>query len=36
MGLFTNWFKKKEPAQETRGLFCDSFIAKSRVSQKHT
>ena len=26
MGLFTNWFKKKEPAQETRGLFCDSLM----------
>ena len=24
MGIFTNWFKKKEPEQETRGLFCDS------------
>lgn len=26
MGIFTNWFKKKEPEQETRGLFCDSLM----------
>ena len=26
MGLFTNWLKKKEPEQETRGLFCDSLM----------